>query len=220
MLALALLAPGVYAHVAEARAISGGNRPPVASPQPTPPQLTQLPELVSLATRLDDQVKAAPDLIVDVVVVEPEESASPLGLPLLSPLEPAECRIANKGDDVLPRVREVACFLDTRFPEITSILGRGPRQLAGSDHPKGLAVDFMVGDQSELGDEIADCAADHFDDWGLKYIIWEQEIMSESGEEFREMEDRGSDTANHRDHVHLSFTEDLASSPPDEELDC
>lgn len=128
------------------------------------------------------------------------------------------CLIANIGADVLPHVRRVACFLDDEFPSVRSIGGRGSRGLAGSDHPRGLAVDFIVGSDRSLGDRIASCAARHFDDWNLSYVIWEQAILTRAGGSFRPMEDRGGDTANHFDHVHLSFRND--SAIPRKSLEC
>ena len=70
-----------------------------------------------------------------------------------------------------------------------------------SDHPSGLAVDFMT-DRS-AGDGLADCALQNMDALGISYIIWEQRINHGDGWEM--VEDRGGVTANHFDHVHISF---------------
>ncbi len=40
---------------------------------------------------------------------------------------------------------------------------------------------------------------------GVKYIIWNQRILI--GGAWQEMEDRGSITANHKDHVHIAFAD-------------
>jgi hypothetical protein len=70
-----------------------------------------------------------------------------------------------------------------------------------SDHPGGLAVDFMV--DRATGDRLADCALANMDALGVKYVIWKQRINHGNG--WKGMEDRGGATANHFDHVHISF---------------
>ena len=51
------------------------------------------------------------------------------------------------------------------------------------------------------------------DELGVKYVIWDQQIDTGSG--FEAMEDRGGDTANHKDHVHISFEDSAGSGSPD-----
>jgi hypothetical protein len=70
-----------------------------------------------------------------------------------------------------------------------------------SDHPRGLALDFMC--NRVTGDLIADYVLSHMDELNVKYVIWRQRINHGSG--WEGMEDRGGDTANHYDHVHVSF---------------
>lgn len=70
-----------------------------------------------------------------------------------------------------------------------------------SDHPSGLALDFMV--NKAKGDQLADYALKYQDDLKINYVIWRQRINFGSG--WQSMEDRGSTTANHYDHVHISF---------------
>lgn len=82
-----------------------------------------------------------------------------------------------------------------------TILGRGGRAgNASSDHPGGYAVDFVTDD----GDELADWVLEHRDALGVTYVIWRQRYNDGSG--WDEMDDRGSRTANHFDHVHVSFS--------------
>lgn len=66
--------------------------------------------------------------------------------------------------------------------------------------PEGNALDFMT----TSGDAIADCAVQNADALGISYVIWNQRINTGSG--WERMEDRGGATANHEDHVHLSFS--------------
>lgn len=77
-------------------------------------------------------------------------------------------------------------------------------------HPAGLALDFMTNDIPNgraAGQQLADYLVTNAGDVGVKYIIWEQHIWSvaRASEGWRLMEDRGSPTQNHYDHVHLSL---------------
>ncbi|MFR9800684.1 hypothetical protein ACL02T_00075 [Pseudonocardia sp. RS010] len=109
---------------------------------------------------------------------------------------------------VKPWVADAVEFLGCRFGE-PQTLGVGSRGNA-SDHPSGLAADFMVGRSS--GDAIAECAVQNMQTLGVSYVIWQQRINYGSG--WEAMEDRGSPTANHRDHVHVSFEGSAPSGRP------
>lgn len=76
-------------------------------------------------------------------------------------------------------------------------------------HPSGLALDFMTNDipnGQATGDRLAQYLIENADQLGVDYIIWWQQIWSADRAEdgWRPMEDRGSDTENHFDHVHLN----------------
>lgn len=75
------------------------------------------------------------------------------------------------------------------------------------DHGKGLAVDFMVPIGSDVGDKIASYALTQMYNGSEKisYVIWEQHIWGDWSTGWEPMEDRGSITQNHYDHVHVSF---------------
>jgi hypothetical protein len=53
--------------------------------------------------------------------------------------------------------------------------------------------------------ELADFIAAHLNELGVKYVIWKQRIFNVSNPQWRQMEDRGSITQNHFDHVHITF---------------
>ena len=56
------------------------------------------------------------------------------------------------------------------------------------------------------GQQITEFAIKHASELGVKYVIYKQKIYAPyTGWEGRAMEDRGSATANHMDHVHVSF---------------
>jgi hypothetical protein len=109
---------------------------------------------------------------------------------------------------VKPQARAGAEFLGCAFGEPT-VLGVAGRANA-SDHPRGLAVDFMV--DRATGDKLAACALRDREALGISYVIWRQRIDTGSG--FRAMPDRGSPTANHFDHVHVSFEPGVAPGDP------
>lgn len=87
----------------------------------------------------------------------------------------------------------------------------GYREGDPDDHGKGLAVDVMVPTSSELGDQVAQYAIDNMDRAGISYIIWKQQFYMPvnniygPANTWNQMPDRGGDTANHNDHVHISF---------------
>ena len=87
----------------------------------------------------------------------------------------------------------------------------GYREGDPEDHGQGLAVDVMVPTSSELGDQVAQYAIDNMDRAGISYIIWKQQFYMPvdniygPANTWNQMPDRGGDTANHYDHVHISF---------------
>ena len=87
------------------------------------------------------------------------------------------------------------------FPEISVY---GTLRGGGGDHPRGKAVDIMV--SGERGWEVARFIRENYAALGVSYIIYSQSIWSveRSGEGWRGMSSRGSATANHYDHVHVS----------------
>ena len=74
------------------------------------------------------------------------------------------------------------------------------------DHGLGKALDCMTTNQAK-GDAIAAWAKTQP---GFHYCIWQQRIWNidmptRDGDGWHKMEDRGGKTANHMDHVHISF---------------
>lgn len=92
---------------------------------------------------------------------------------------------------------------------ITSFSGYRPGD--SGDHGKGLAIDFMVPESSELGDKIAEYAIQNMASRGISYIIWKQRFYAPFDSKYgpantwTPMPDRGSVTENHYDHVHVSM---------------
>ena len=116
------------------------------------------------------------------------------------------------GDTITSRMREVRDEVDRRFGPFSAIGCFRP----GSDgeHPLGRACDFMLSTGGVMpaassiqhGYDIAAWAQANASRLGIMYIIYRQRIwdvrMASSG--WVPMEDRGSITANHYDHVHIS----------------
>jgi len=77
---------------------------------------------------------------------------------------------------------------------------------AHGEHSSGKAIDFMIDGNSGLGQQVADWARAHAGELNLYDVIWAQHIWTpeRSSEGWRSMPDRGSPTANHYDHVHIS----------------
>jgi hypothetical protein len=94
-------------------------------------------------------------------------------------------------------VHEAVC---ANFPQITSYgTFRGD-----GEHAQGRAVDVMI--SGETGWEVADFLRANYAALDIEYIIYAQNIWSveRAGEGWRSMSDRGSITANHYDHVHVT----------------
>jgi len=116
------------------------------------------------------------------------------------------------GDNITPRMHEVRDEVDRRFGPFGAIGCYRP----GSDgeHPLGRACDFMLSSGGVMpaassiqkGYDIAAWAQANAARLGIMYIIYRQRIwdvrMASSG--WVPMENRGSITANHYDHVHIS----------------
>jgi hypothetical protein len=96
------------------------------------------------------------------------------------------------------KVHRAVC---AKFPSIVrygGVSGRG-------EHATGQALDIMVGVGNPIGDEVAAFLQEHRAELGIEYLIWRQRIWrpATSGA-WRSMSDRGSPTANHMDHVHVT----------------
>jgi uncharacterized protein YgiM (DUF1202 family) len=87
------------------------------------------------------------------------------------------------------------------FPSVTTYGGvRG----GGGAHGSGRALDIMV--TGSTGDQIASYVRANAKQLGVSEVIWAQKIwtVQRSGDGWRWMSDRGSATANHYDHVHVT----------------
>ncbi|WP_426245377.1 hypothetical protein [Nocardioides sp. LHG3406-4] len=105
--------------------------------------------------------------------------------------------VASGVSPNIVKVHEAVCAV---FPQITTYgTFRGD-----GEHSQGLAVDIMI--SGSTGWDVANFVRAHYSELGVEYVIYSQHIWSveRSGEGWRGMSDRGSTTANHYDHVHVT----------------
>ena len=94
------------------------------------------------------------------------------------------------------------------FPQIKTIYGWRSSSAYSSDHPNGRATDNMIPDYKKnkaLGDALAAWVIANGKTLHVTYIIWRQRSYTITRGSWKAMADRGSDTANHMNHVHISF---------------
>jgi len=119
----------------------------------------------------------------------------------------AVARISNSRGAVRPQVQAAADQVVSHVPGADGITLGGTRASATDPggHPSGLALDYMVLGDDDLGDAIAQYHRDHWDSLGVEYVIWQQRMLSSPGGSWQPMADRGSATENHYDHVHVNY---------------
>lgn len=108
---------------------------------------------------------------------------------------------------VKPWVQFAADEIDNQFHP-SSQLGVGLRSdNPSSDHPKGLAVDNMVGSDRAKGDAIATYAVANASRLGITYVIWYARIWEpgKGWQTYHHPSGGTSPTQLHMDHVHISF---------------
>ncbi|MEV6774367.1 M23 family metallopeptidase [Nocardia sp. NPDC051030] len=122
---------------------------------------------------------------------------------------PAEQGLTSDG------MRVFRC-LAQHFPiKRWSTIGDRP-SVVDRDHQEGRAVDAMIDDYTStsgraLGDKIAAWVIENADALGVKYVIWHDQIWTRNGEgtpghwdPYTNATGDTGDTAQHRDHVHVS----------------
>jgi hypothetical protein len=63
----------------------------------------------------------------------------------------------------------------------------------------------MVMSDTALGNAIVQYTVDHWSELGVDYVIYQQRILTSPNGAWKQMENRGSPTANHMDHVHVNY---------------
>lgn len=166
---------------------------PAEAPAPTTPPETPSPTATK-ATPTPSATSAAA-----AKTVAPAAPAAPA----VAGISMAACADGSAVESGLTkdaiRVHRAVCAL---FPGVS---GYGGLRGSGDFHGTGQAVDIMVG-SSGLGSQIAAYVRANAAALGVSEVIWSQKIwtVQRSSEGWRAMPDRGSATANHYDHVHVS----------------
>ena len=130
------------------------------------------------------------------------------GLPEVTAAELADPAM----NGLTPHTKKMKVALAKKFGITSfSLFRAGDDDGTGHGHNSGMAVDFMVPVNSAQGDQLAEYLTKHMDELGVYYIIWKQKYyMAQNNiygpaNTWNIMPDRGGVTANHYDHVHVSF---------------
>ena len=119
----------------------------------------------------------------------------------------AVARISNTSGPVSGATQAAANAVVSNVPGAGSITLGGTRPSATdpAGHPSGNALDYMVLGDTGLGNAIVQYHIAHWDELGVDYLIYQQRYLGSPGGSWSTMEDRGSPTANHYDHVHVNY---------------
>lgn len=122
---------------------------------------------------------------------------------------PTPRTVEVEGPAVLPHVQGFADAVCTDLGActISTYEGHSPTANRALDLLASDVYGERPGDGNALGDAAAAYALEHMAEHGVMYVIWMQRYNDGSG--WDAMEDRGSITANHYDHVHVSFDPSL-----------
>jgi hypothetical protein len=115
--------------------------------------------------------------------------------------------VVIEGPPVLPHVQafaDAACAA-TGACQPSTYEGHHPSADRAIDTLMSEEYGTLPADDNALGDAHAEFALSHMAEFGIWYVIWRQRYNDGSG--WDPMEDRGSITQNHYDHVHVSFNE-------------
>lgn len=137
---------------------------------------------------------------------KPRPEPEPVEEEATTPAAPAEvssgsCPTSAVESGLVPNAIAVHRAVCNAFPEITSY---GGLRADDGEHGTGQALDIMV--SGSFGWTIAEFVRANASSLGVSEVLYSQQIwtVERSSEGWRYMEDRGSTTANHYDHVHVT----------------
>jgi hypothetical protein len=156
--------------------------PPASGPTPTP---TPTPKPTATATPKPTATAA------------PKPATTPTGISQAACASGSAVEAGLTKDAI--RVHRAVCAL------FSGVTGWGGRTGSGGEHSTGQALDIMI-PNSSVGQAIANYVRANYKALGVSEVIWAQHIwtVQRSSEGWRAMSDRGSITANHYDHVHVT----------------
>lgn len=144
----------------------------------------------------------------NTVVVAPSQDGGGVK-PLASPGTPGQLDLGAGCD---PWTTKVAQYLHTHWGANENGAGTigCQRDENDSDHNSGNALDYMIVPHTETAyaKEVATFLMMNAKALSIKYLIFEQHIWNPERDNYgkwREMKSRGSLTADHYDHIHISF---------------
>ena len=110
-------------------------------------------------------------------------------------------KVSGIESGLTSNARNVARAMCNSFPGVSSF---GGYRASNDAHGAGRAIDAMISGQA--GWEVANWVRANASSLGVTEVIYAQKIWTtqRSGEGWRSMSDRGSTTANHYDHVHVT----------------
>ena len=168
------------------------------------------PETTTTSSEEAKEVASSSEATAAVSTYQPEE-AKTVSTTYAAPAAPDYAGLAVAKSENAGLQPQTAAFKE----EIANLFGitsfSGYRPGDSGDHGKGLAIDFMVPESSELGDKVAEYAIQNMASRGISYIIWKQRFYAPFDSKYgpantwNPMPDRGSVTENHYDHVHVSM---------------
>ena len=176
----------------------------------TTPVEEKVPETTATSVEEVKEVASSSEATTAVSTYQPEETKT-VSTTYAAPAAPDYAGLAVAKSENAGLQPQTAAFKE----EIANLFGitsfSGYRPGDSGDHGKGLAIDFMVPEGSELGDKIAEYAIQNMASRGISYIIWKQRFYAPFDSKYgpantwNPMPDRGSVTENHYDHVHVSM---------------
>ncbi|MEC4856725.1 tape measure protein [Mycobacteroides chelonae] len=108
-------------------------------------------------------------------------------------------------------------LIQQQWPQITNIGGYRPPD-GYNEHSSGNALDIMIPgwntpEGAALGNQVGGWIAANAQSLGLTHFIWRQRIYKAGDTTGTAMEDRGTPTKNHMDHVHAWFQKSGGALP-------
>nr|WP_303978898.1 LysM peptidoglycan-binding domain-containing protein [Streptococcus danieliae] len=177
--------------------------PEVATPAPE----VTAPEAEATETLLADEEHNHDHDHAEEPVAPVEQPAEPAAVETPAPAQPAPAATPVDTSGLQPVAANFMQDIANQF----GITDYSKFRAGDQDHGRGLAVDAMVYNDAALGNQVAQYAVDNIDSANISYIIWQQRFYAPvnniygPANTWNMMPDRGSVTANHYDHVHISF---------------